>query len=260
MIRFEARIATLAIGIVISSAGAAAAENVLRFTSLTGGAVTMDPHSLFLNANLVATKQVYEALVDIDSNLAVVPQLATAWKPLNSSTWEFELRRGVKFHDGKPLTVDDVGFSIGRARAQTADSTFQAYVANIAAVETIDDRTIQITTTAPDPLLWMRLSHIGIVSRAWAEEHDVTIPADYSRAREETYASRHANGPFILEEFEPHGRYVLVRNRDWWGTAEYPHNLDRIVHTWKVDDERHIRACSRARSIFSSTRCSRRMT
>jgi peptide/nickel transport system substrate-binding protein len=234
------------IGLIATAllAGPAAAENVLRFTSLTGGAVTMDPHSLFLNTNLVATKQVYEALLDIDSNLAIVPQLAIAWKPLNSTTWKFELRPEVRFHDGTPLTVDDVVFSIGRARAQTADPTFQAYVANIAVVEAVDDHTIQITTTAPDPLLWMRLSHIGIISKAWAEEHDVVIPADYNRVREETYASRHAigTGPFVLEEFEPHGRYVLVRNRAWWGTAEYPHNLDRIVHTWMGDDERHVRA------------------
>ena len=45
--------------------------------------------------NKVATKQVYEALLDIDSNLAIVPQLALAWKPLDPTTWEFELRPDV---------------------------------------------------------------------------------------------------------------------------------------------------------------------
>jgi peptide/nickel transport system substrate-binding protein len=244
MIRSQTVIPALAIALALPLSGPAAAENVLRFTSLTGGAVTMDPHSFFLNANFVATRQVYESLVDIDSNLAVVPQLATAWKPLNSTTWQFDLRSGVRFHDGTPLTVKDVAFSIDRARAQTADPTFQAYVANIAAASTIDNHTIQITTVQPDPLLWMRLSHIAIMSKQWSEAHDVTTPADYIRAREETYASRHANGtgPFILEEFQPHGRYVLVRNPHWWGTAEYPHNLDRIIHIWDGDDERHVDA------------------
>jgi hypothetical protein len=51
-----------AVGIVLFVTGPAAAENVLRFTSLRGGAITMDSHSPFLNTNLVATKQVYEAL------------------------------------------------------------------------------------------------------------------------------------------------------------------------------------------------------
>jgi peptide/nickel transport system substrate-binding protein len=216
---------------------------VLRYTSLSGGAVTMDPHSRLLNADLAATTQVYEALLDIDSNLQIVPQLAVAWKPLDPTTWEFVRRRDVSFHDSTPLTVDDIVFSIERARAQTADSQIQAYVANIAAVEGIDDHTIQITTVAPDPLLWMRLSHVAIMSKAWAQQHDVTIPTDYNGAGEETYASRHANGtgPFMLEEFEPHGRWVMVRNPHWWGKADYPHNIDRIVHTW-LDDERNVRA------------------
>ena len=54
----------------------------------------MDPHSYVASNTKVATKQVYEALLDIDSNLAIVPQLALAWTPLDPTTWEFELRPG----------------------------------------------------------------------------------------------------------------------------------------------------------------------
>src|SRR5262245_41872523 len=112
MIRFNATIAALAIGITIALSGPAVAENVLRFTSLSGGAATMDPHSWYDPANRVATKQVYEALLDVDSNLTIVPQLAVAWKPLDPTTWEFELRPDVTFHDGTPFTAADVVFSI----------------------------------------------------------------------------------------------------------------------------------------------------
>jgi peptide/nickel transport system substrate-binding protein len=97
MIRFETTIAALAIGIATSLSGSANAENVLRFTSIAGGAATMDPHSLYEAENRVASEQVYEALIDIDSNLAIVPQLALIWKPLNPTTWEFELRPDVTF-------------------------------------------------------------------------------------------------------------------------------------------------------------------
>ena len=98
--------------------------------------------------NKGATYQVYEALLDVDSNLAIVPQLALAWKPLNPTTWEFELRPGVSFHDGTPFTAEDVVFSIERARAKTSD--FRLRVDGIAAVEAIDDHTVRITTTGPD--------------------------------------------------------------------------------------------------------------
>jgi peptide/nickel transport system substrate-binding protein len=225
----------LAIGVVLAISGPAAAENVLRFASFSGGAVTMDPHSYVTRYNSVATEQVYEALLDVDSNLEIVPQLALAWKPLDPTTWEFELRPGVTFHDGTPFTAGDVVFSIERARAETSD--LPAFVYGIAAVEAIDGDTVRVTTVAPDPSLWLKLANVAIMSRAWAEQHGVMQPADYRRAGEETYASRHANGtgPFMIEAFEPGGRYVLVRNPAWWGTAEYRHNIDRVVHTWAGD-------------------------
>jgi peptide/nickel transport system substrate-binding protein len=228
--------AGLTIVAACAAAVPAAAENVLRFTIGIGGAVTMDPHSRWNAIERPALQQVYETLLDIDSSLAIVPQLALAWKLLDPTTWEFELRPDVTFHDGTPFTAEDVLFSIERARADT--SWVKASVSNIAAVSTVDDHTVQIKTTAPDPLLWMRLSNIAIMSAGWARTHDVRTPAKVD-AGEETFASLHANGtgPFMLEEFEPHGRWVMVRNPSWWGNAEYAHNIDRIMHTYKSDEE-----------------------
>jgi peptide/nickel transport system substrate-binding protein len=226
------------IGLIATAllAGPATAENVLRFTGNAGSALTMDPHSRWIMYDRAATQQVYETLLDIDSSLAIVPQLALDWKPLDPTNWEFELRPDVTFHDGTPFTAKDVVFSIERARART--SAVQNFVSNIAAVSAVDDRTVQIKTTAPDPLLWMRLSNVAVMSEEWSRANDVRTPANVD-AGDETFASRHANGtgPFILEEFEPHGRWVLVRNPKWWGSAEYAHNIDRVVHTYKSDKE-----------------------
>ncbi len=79
----------LTIGIALAAATSAAAENVLRFRGMDATAATMDPHSYATPENKGVTAQVYEALLDVDSNLAIVPQLALAWKPLDSVTWEF---------------------------------------------------------------------------------------------------------------------------------------------------------------------------
>ena len=225
---------TVAVALV---AGPAAADNVLRFTGADATASTMDPHAYALKDNKAATKQVYEALLDIDSNLAIVPQLAVAWNIVDLTHWDFELRRDVTFQDGTPFTAADVVFSIERARSETSD--FKRYVSGIAAVEALDDQTVRITTAVPDPSLWVKLAEVAIMSKAWAQEHEVTKPADFVMAREETYASRHANGtgPFMVEAFEPRGRWVLVRNPSWWGQADYPHNIDRIVHIPKGDDD-----------------------
>jgi peptide/nickel transport system substrate-binding protein len=242
MRRFRALIAGLTIAIGLSATVPAAAKNVLRFMGADATAATMDPHAYSDKDNKAATKQVYEALLDVDSNLAIVPQLALTWKPLNPTTWEFQLRPDVRFHDGTPFAAADVVFSIERARAETSD--FKAYVDGITGVEAIDDHTVHFTTAGPDPSLWLKLAEVGIMSNAWAEQHGVSSPADYVRAREETYASRHANGtgPFMLETFEPRGDWAMVRNPDWWGTAEYPHNIDRVVHVRKEGDAANVAA------------------
>ena len=78
--------AGLSIVAALAAAGPAEAENVLRFTGMDARAATMDPHSYRSEDNKGATYQVYEALLDVDSNLAIVPQLALAWKPLNLTT------------------------------------------------------------------------------------------------------------------------------------------------------------------------------
>ena len=110
-----------------------------------------------------------------------MPQLAIAWKIVDPTHWEFELRQGVRFHDGTPFTADDVVFSLERARAETSD--FRDYVDGIAAVEAIDDHTVRVTTTRPDPSLWLKLAEVAIMSRAWAEAHGVTTPAEVMGAR-----------------------------------------------------------------------------
>ena len=152
-------------------------------------------------------QQVYEALLDIDSNLAIVPQLALAWKPLDPTTWEFELRPAVTFHDGTPFTAGDVVFSIERARAET--SAVQTSVGNIAAVSAVDDHTVQINdhsagSAALDASQQCR-DHVRGMGSGARRPHSTNVDTG-----KETFASRHANGtgPFILEEFEPHGRWV----------------------------------------------------
>ena len=175
-----------------------------------------------------------------------MPQLAVAWQILDPTHWEFELRQGVRFHDGTPFTADDVVFSIERAQMKTSD--FQYRVDGIAAARAIDDHTVRITTTDPDPSLWLKLADVAIMSKAWAQAHGVTKPADFIGAHEETYATRHADGtgPFVLQSFEPRGGWMLKRNPDWWGKANYPDdNIDRVVHVRKQGDSENVAALLR---------------
>lgn len=246
MIRFEAGIAALAIGIVMSLSGPAAGENVLRWAS-PGGAATFDPHAFDEDRTFAQVGQVYEVLIGLDSNLMLAPRLATTWRLVDPTTWEFELRQNVRFHDGTPLTARDVALSFERAKTELSPPVGVAHrIESIAAVRALDEHTVRIETKFPDPGLQDKLRGIYVISERWAEANDARFPVNVS-AGEENFASRHANGtgPFILKEFEPNGRAVMVRNPDWWGFEHYPHNIDRIEYTPIADSKQRLAALLR---------------
>ena len=152
-------------------------------------------------------------MIGFDSDLDLVPQLAVAWRLVDPTTWEFELRPNVRFHDGTPLTAADVVFSFARAKTELPLG-FAGRIESVAEVRAIDEHTVRIETKFPDPQLWDKVRTIAIMSESWAAAHDARVPVNVS-AGEENYASRHANGtgPFILKEFEPNGRWSWCATR-----------------------------------------------
>jgi peptide/nickel transport system substrate-binding protein len=214
-------------GVYASPVGAA--ENVLRWAS-QGDAMTMDPHAQNEGQTKTFAQQIEEPLVGRQPDLVKVPRLAVSWRLVDPKTWEFKLRPNVKFHDGRAFTSDDVVFSFKRALMPTSD--MKEIIASIADVVAVDPLTVRIITKTPNPILLDEVTNIFIMSRGWAEQHKVTAPQNYVGG-EETYAVRNANGtgPFKLELREPDVRTVMVKNPDWWGLKEHPHNIDRIVYT-----------------------------
>ena len=81
----------------------------LRWAS-QGDILTMDPHAQNEGLNSTANSYIYEPLVTYNEKFEVVPALATDWKQETPLIWRFNLRQGVKFHDGSALTASDVVF------------------------------------------------------------------------------------------------------------------------------------------------------
>jgi peptide/nickel transport system substrate-binding protein len=226
--------------VALSFGGAAVAENVLRWASATEP-LTFDPHAAENAPTFAANSQVYEPLVDFNSSYEIEPALATAWQLTSPTTWRFDLRQGVRFHDGTPFTSADVVFSLNRARSSTSDVKDELSL--VTAVEAADDHTVLITTAAPNPILPPELNAIYIMSKRWAEQHGAQLPAAFSE-NARSYADYHANGtgPFRLVSFEPGSGTVLSRNSEWWGLRQNPHNLDRIVHMVIKDPTQRLHA------------------
>jgi len=111
---------------------------------------------------------VYEPLVFLDESLNYQPALAISWGILSDNIWEFNLRRGVVFHDGSVFDVNDVIFSLERAR-EFEGSDLKDLLSGVSDLEVVDDFTFRITTVEADPLLLYKLSRVLIVSEVMGE-------------------------------------------------------------------------------------------
>lgn len=178
-------------------------------------AATMDPHAFNHGPTSTVLGHIYEGLMRRDRNQRVEPALARSWTQPSPTVWRFSLREGVRFHDGSPMTADDVVFSI--KRAMTPESDMKVFAASIADVKAVDGKTVDVVTEFPNAALPQSLPELKILSKAWAEKNGAQTPAAI-RQKKENYATRNANGtgPFKLTVREPDVRTVLAANTDWW--------------------------------------------
>jgi len=125
---------------------------------------SMDPYFHNLTPNNAMIGHVFERLVEFDENQRIFGGAAESWKPINDTTWEFKLRKGIKFHDGSDLTVDDVIFSFERADGyEGGNSSFRTYTKGKKLVK-VDDLTLHIVTEKPYPLMANDMTTIMIMS------------------------------------------------------------------------------------------------
>ena len=204
-----------------------------------GDAQSMDPHSLNESLQLTFTGNIYEPLVGRSKTLGLVPGLATSWKQTSPTIWRFELRKGVSFHDGTPFTADDVVFSFKRAAGEGSD--MKSYVSSFKEVRKVDDRTVEIETLTPFPILPDVVTTVFMMSKKWCEENKALNPVDRRKGIENT-ASFKANGtgPFRLKERQPSSRTVLVRSATYWDKVES--NVTEVVFTPIGNDATRVAA------------------
>lgn len=171
-----------------------------------------DPHYHNLTPNNQIARHMYETLVFMDQYQAIGPGLASSWKIIDDTTWEFKLRANVKFHDGSPLTVDDVIFTFNRVpNVPKSPAPKTSYIRG-KTVEKIDDLTFRVKTPAPEALMLNHLANIEIMS----------AKASANVTTEDINAGRGAvgTGPYQFVEFVPGDRLVLKRNDAYWGNKE----------------------------------------
>lgn len=203
------RMAATVVGL---SAGVALASSVMAADISIGlGAevTSMDPHYHNLSPNNNVAEHIFGKLVEQDERQRLKPGLAESWRAIDGTTWEFKLRRGVKFHDGADFTADDVAATIERIpNVPNSPSPFTTYTKPLGQMTVVDPHTIQFKTAAPAPLLPTDISNVFIVSRRQVK----AATEDFNSGK-----AMNGTGPFKFAGWTRGDRINLVRNDGYWG-------------------------------------------
>lgn len=196
-------------------------------------APSTDPHMATDVTSSTITTHLYDTLVKYDKDLKIQPSLAESWKAIDDVTWEFKLRKGVKYTDGSEFNASVVKANIDRLLDPKVASPRAAIVNMIKEVKVVDDSTVQITTMFPFSPILAHLTHSG-VGMISAE----AIKKDYEKVnageKPGTYLTKNpaGTGAFKLESWNQGQDMKLVRSDTYWGTKA---KIDSV--TFKVVSE-----------------------
>ncbi len=190
---------------------------------VSAGPASIDPHYYTLTPNVMVAAHMFDALVAMDANSRPQPQLAETWRLLDDTTWEFRLRGNVTFHDGTPLTAEDVAFTLQRIPNVQSPGPYTVYTRGVAGVEVVDARTIRLKTAAPYPLLPNDMAQIRIIPRSLG----LDVPSsDFNSGK-----AAIGTGPFRFVSYTPNDRVRMVRNDAYWGEKPIWDQVDYRILT-----------------------------
>ena len=163
---------------------------------------SLDPKRAETKFQLNLNWQVRNNLIEVGPGGSLVPELATEWASSNNATeWVFTLRKGVEFHNGKPLVAADVVFSVNMHRGEGNTSEIASLVKTITDVKATGDHEVTMTLDGPNSSLPSLMTLVNLV-----------IVPDGTTDFEDSMGT----GPYILESFEPGVKSVAKRNPNYW--------------------------------------------
>lgn len=180
-------------------------------------AVTLDPHKTNDLSSANPMQQIYNTLVDLTPDMKVEPSLATEWKQIDDLTWEFTLRKGVKFHNGEELKASDVKFTFDRLIDPKTAAPGSFVMAPVKETKIIDDYKVQIITKQKFAPIIYNLTH---VATSILNEKAVKEAGD-------NYGIKPVGtGPFKFVNWEKASKIEFTRNDDYF---QGPAKLDGVV-------------------------------
>ncbi|MCW3477217.1 ABC transporter substrate-binding protein [Limobrevibacterium gyesilva] len=204
--------------LALPASRAAWAKDATLRIGMAAAPSAMDPHYHVLATNQSVLSHIFETLVRQDAAQKLIPGLAASWRLVGDTTWEFQLREGVAFHDGSPFTAADVVFSLGRVpKVPNSPSSFAIFLKQIATTEVVTPHVIRFHTHAPYPDLPIDLSQIAILSETAAAG---PVPEGKTTQQLNAGDGTIGTGPYRFVSFTPNDRVVLAPNPSYWGDRQ----------------------------------------
>ena len=207
-IRARSKLVSLMVAVLL---GWSARAEDLRLAIETEPAI--DPHFLFATSNTAVSRHIFDAITNRDEDLQPKPGLAESWRLVDPLTWEFRIRSGVTFHDGSPLTAEDIVFSLARIPAiPNNPNPYTPLTRSIDRAEAAEPLLLRIRTKFPDAILPNQLAGVFVISRNAARDAQ---PADFRSGK-----AAIGTGPYRFVSWQPGDRLELARNDGYWGGAQ----------------------------------------
>jgi peptide/nickel transport system substrate-binding protein len=186
---------------------------------------TLDPAKQSNQSDYIRGSMFYNGLTVLDGSLTPRPALAEEFTTRDATTWVFKLRKGVQFHDGKPLVPADVVFSLMRHKDPATASKAKALADQIEDVKATGPNEVTIRLTAPNADLPVILGtfHFHIVKDGTTD-----------------FNAGIGTGPYKVKEFKPGVRSIAVRNDAYWKPGR-PY-LDEIEYVGIGDEGARVNA------------------
>lgn len=168
---------------------------------------SLDPHMQWNPDSYYVYRNIFDNMVTRDDDGEIIPQVATSWEYLSDTEVAFTIRDDITFHDGAPLTAEDVAFSVNRIINPDFSSPQLGQFNKITGAEATDDTTVVITTDGPYPVLLAQLVKLSIVPRHYVEEV----------GDEQFNLAPMGSGPYAFDTWQRGVQVTLVRNDAYWG-------------------------------------------
>jgi peptide/nickel transport system substrate-binding protein len=169
-------------------------------------AATLDPHLQWDTDSYGVYRNIFDNLLTRDAAGKIVPQIATAWRFVDDTHAEFDIRPDVKFQDGTPLSAGDVVFSVKRITNPAFKSAQLSQFDQIADAEALGPAKVRLTMKKPYPVLFAQLVKLSIVPKAYVE-----------RVGDQEFNLKPlGSGPYKLHEWRKGVQVSLDANESYW--------------------------------------------